>query len=86
MIDIKQGFVLGFIFGMAATVTLVWLLKHKLAKYYAGRYGTKFAEAAEIGIEEFTEKFLPGIEVKIGLPDPEKYKIPSFDFRTGGFI
>jgi len=60
-------FGLGLLVGIILTVIIVWVFKHKLAKYYAGRYGTHFAEAVETGVEEFIKEFLPGTDIQVGL-------------------
>jgi len=61
----KKGFGLGLLVGIILTIIAVWVFKHKLAKYYAGRYGTQFAEAVDVGVEEFIKKFIPGLEIDI---------------------
>lgn len=60
-------FGLGLLVGIILTVILVWVFKHRLVKWYAKRYGTHFAEAVEIGVEEFVKEFLPGTDIQIGL-------------------
>jgi len=49
----RKGFGVGLLVGIILTVIVVWVFKHRLAKWYAGRYGTHFAEALETGVEEF---------------------------------
>jgi len=61
----KKGFSLGLLVGIILTVILVFIFKHKLAKWYAGRYGTQFAAAVDVGIEEFVKKYIPGLEIDI---------------------
>lgn len=53
----KKGFGVGLLVGIILTVIAVWVFKHKLVSWYAGRYGTHFAKAVESGLEEFIKYF-----------------------------
>lgn len=66
----KRNFGLGLLVGIILTIILVWIFKHKLVKWYAQRYSTHFAEAVEIGVKEFVEKFLPDTDIGIGRIEP----------------